>query len=213
MAAGHQLPGSLVVPLASFPVGDYRLEIKVTERPALSKYFFKGIRKSDDEELRGKTGLVVGRVVTENVKSDGTRIRTPWSKTVIYEAHVRGLTQFNLDIPESERGTYKALAHPSVIKYLKELGVTALELQPIHHFLTEPAIAARGRQNYWGYNPIAFSAPHRDYAATENPITELRDAVSTLHQNGIEVILDVVYNHTAEGGVRSEEHTSELQSH
>ena len=153
------------------------------------------------QDKRDNAKFVPLSVVTENVRSDGVRIRTPWSKTVIYEAHVRGLTQFNLDIPESERGTYKALAHPSVIKYLKELGVTALELQPIHHFLTEPAIAARGRQNYWGYNPIAFSAPHRDYAATENPITELRDAVSTLHQNGIEVILDVVYNHTAEGGV------------
>ena len=153
------------------------------------------------KDQRDNAAFVPHSVVTENIKSDGVRLRTPWSKTIIYEAHVRGLTEFNMEIAPNERGTYKALAHPSVISYLKNLGVTALELQPIHQFITEPVIAARGRQNYWGYNPIAFSAPHRAYAATDDPVRELRDAVSTLHENGIEVILDVVYNHTAEGGV------------
>lgn len=154
-----------------------------------------------EQDLRDNAPYVPLSVVTKNVHSDGVRLVTPWSRTVIYEAHVRGLTQFNNEIPENERGTYKALGHQSTINYLKNLGVTALELQPIHHFMTEPAIALRGRQNYWGYNPIIFSAPHASYAATADPISELRDSVSALHAAGIEVILDVVYNHTAEGGV------------
>ncbi len=145
-------------------------------------------------------GLVPYSVVTGHGHSHPQRLNTPWSKTVIYEAHVRGLTEFNSEIPEEERGTYKALGHHSTIEYLKKLGITALELLPIHHFVTEPAIADRGRQNFWGYNALAFSAPHRKYAATQDPIAELREAVSALHKAGIEVILDVVYNHTAEGG-------------
>jgi glycogen operon protein len=128
------------------------------------------------------------------------RPEIPWSQTIIYEAHVEGLTKLNLEIPKALRGTYKALSHPLVIKHLKDLGVTTLELLPIQAFVTEPAIAARGRENYWGYNPIAFSAPHHGFAATDNPITELQDAVDALHDAGIEVILDLVYNHTAEGG-------------
>lgn len=166
--------------------------------------------RASDEFGHGDTAILDDRdnskfvplsVVSNNVHNDGIRLLTHWSQTIIYEAHVRGLTQFNLQIPENERGTYKALAHPSVIKYLKDLGVTALELMPIQHFITEPAVHGRGRENYWGYNPIAFSAPHREYAATDDPVRELRDAVSTLHENGIEVILDVVYNHTGEGGI------------
>ena len=119
---------------------------------------------------------------------------------MIYEAHVRGFTLRNEKIPFEERGTYKALGHPSTIEYLTRLGVTALELLPIHHSVSEVAINARGRINYWGYNPIAFSAPHRTYAATDDPIRELQDSIDALHSAGIEVILDVVYNHTAEEG-------------
>ena len=152
------------------------------------------------KDERDSAPYVPVSVVTENHKVMDSRLNTPWAKTVIYEAHVRGLTQFNLDIPENERGTYKALGHPSTIKYLTDLGITALELLPIHHFVTEPGIYARGRENHWGYNALAFSAPHSPYAATDDPITELRDAVRELHAAGIEVILDVVYNHTAEGG-------------
>ena len=150
---------------------------------------------------RDSAGFVPYSVVTEQYESDGTRIRIPWSQTVIYEAHVRGLTEFNGLIPENERGTYKALGHESTIAYLKNLGITALELLPIQASVTEPLIDSLGRINHWGYNPIAFTVPHDAYAATDDPISELRDSVSALHAAGIEVILDVVYNHTAEGGV------------
>ena len=152
------------------------------------------------QDRRDSAPFVPLSVVTENISREIHRPNTPWNKTLIYEAHVKGLTFRNLDIPESERGTYKALAHPSVIAHLKQLGVTALELLPIHHFLSETSVRSRGRVNHWGYNPIAFSAPHRAYAATDDPVKELQDSVAALHNAGIEVILDVVYNHTAEEG-------------
>lgn len=140
-------------------------------------------------------------VVTQHLPREINRPLTSWAKTVIYEAHVQGLTAKNSQIPAHERGTYKALGDPSTIAYLKSIGVTALELLPIHTYASEPSLWARGRKNHWGYNAIAFSAPHREYAATDNPITELQWAVDQLHNAGIEVFLDVVYNHTAEGGV------------
>ena len=149
---------------------------------------------------RDSAGFVPYSVVVELPKEKIRHMNLPWAKTVIYEAHVRGLTVFNEEIPENERGTYKALGHPSTIAYLQKLGVNCLELLPIHEFMTEPAIKARGRQNHWGYNALAFTSPHRGYAATDDPITELKEAVRNLHEAGIEVVLDVVYNHTAEGG-------------
>ena len=152
------------------------------------------------KDQRDSAPFVPLGVVTESPTMGDERLHTPWAKTVIYEAHVRGLTQFNPDIPKHERGTYKALGHASTIKYLTDLGITALELLPIHHFVTEPGIYTRGRENHWGYNALAFTAPHSPYAATDDPVTELREAVRALHAAGIEVILDVVYNHTAEGG-------------
>ncbi|NDG09928.1 MAG: glycogen debranching enzyme GlgX, partial [Actinobacteria bacterium] len=152
------------------------------------------------QDHRDSAPFVPLSVVTGEHLREINRPNTPWNKTLIYEAHVRGLTFRNLEIPESERGTYKALAHPSVIAHLKHLGVTAIELLPIHHFLSETSVRARGRVNHWGYNPIAFSAPHLAYAATDNPIQELQESVAALHSAGIEVILDVVYNHTAEEG-------------
>ena len=152
------------------------------------------------QDGRDSAPFVPLSVVTDDRHREINRPNTPWNKTLIYEAHVRGLTFRNLDIPETERGTYKSLAHPSVIAHLKQLGVTAIELLPIHHFLTETSVRSRGRINHWGYNPIAFSAPHRAYAASDNPIKELQDSVDQLHAAGIEVILDVVYNHTAEEG-------------
>lgn len=151
---------------------------------------------------RNSLGFVPLSVVTEHKSRIINRPRHPWKKTFIYEAHVRGLTADNLEIPESERGTFKALGHPSTINHLKRLGVTALELLPIHEFVTEVHNHARGRRNHWGYNPIAFSAPHHEYAATLDPIGELQTAVDALHEAGIEVILDVVYNHTAEEGIQ-----------
>ncbi|HUW78115.1 MAG TPA: glycogen debranching protein GlgX [Candidatus Nanopelagicaceae bacterium] len=140
-------------------------------------------------------------VVTKDRRRDVFRPKTPWSQSVIYEAHVRGLTARNPHIDPSIRGTYAALGHPSVIAHLKRIGATAIELLPIHQFLTEPSVDRRNLQNYWGYNPILFAAPHAAYAATDDPILELQIAVDALHEAGIEVILDVVLNHTAEGGI------------
>lgn len=139
-------------------------------------------------------------VVTDHAPRVVHRPSHPWNQTIIYETHLRALTYNNPEIPLEERGTYKALGAPSTIAHLKNLGVTTIELLPIQHFVSEPPLLARGRENFWGYNPIAFSAPHRKYAATEDPIKELQGAVDALHENGIEVILDVVYNHTAEAG-------------
>ena len=150
---------------------------------------------------RDSAGFVPLSVVTSDSPREIHRPQINWQESIIYEAHVKGLTWNNPEIPLHERGTYSALGHPSTIAYLKKIGVNVLELLPIHEFATEPAIWSRGRQNHWGYNAIAFSAPHRAYAATDDPISELQHAVDQLHENGIEVILDVVYNHTAEGGV------------
>lgn len=150
---------------------------------------------------RDSADFVPLSVVTNHQVREIHRPLIPWANTLIYEAHVQGFTAKNLEIPENERGTYKALGHPSTIAHLKKLGVTALELLPIHSYLTEPHLDQRGRKNHWGYNAIAFTAPHGAYAATDDPISELQEAVDRLHENDIEIILDVVYNHTAEGGV------------
>ena len=155
----------------------------------------------DVRDDRDSAGHVPYSVVTSHKRRHFDRLNTPWSKTIIYEAHVQGLTALNTEIDASERGTYKALGHPSTIAHLKKIGITALELLPIHHAMTEPAIWNRGRRNYWNYNPIAFTAPHAPYAASDDPISELQWSVDRLHESGIEVILDVVYNHTGEGGI------------
>ena len=160
-----------------------------------------GNGEPDQRDDRNSLGFVPLSVVTSHQPRILNRPRTPWKKTFIYEAHVKALTINNEQIPAAERGTYKALGHPSTINHLQKLGVTALELLPIHHFVTEVHNHSRGRKNHWGYNPIAFSAPHSGYAATEDPVLELQQAVDALHAAGIEVILDVVYNHTAEEGI------------
>ncbi|KFC04764.1 glycogen debranching enzyme [Trabulsiella guamensis ATCC 49490] len=124
---------------------------------------------------------------------------TPWGNSVIYEAHVKGLTWLHPAIPEAQRGTYSALGHPVLINYLKQLGITALELLPVAHFADEPRLQRMGLSNYWGYNPLALFALNPRYAASaETALTEFRDAVKALHAAGIEVILDVVLNHSAE---------------
>ena len=125
--------------------------------------------------------------------------RTPYNESVIYEAHVRGLTIDHPDIPAEMRGSYAGLAHPAMIDHLHSLGVTAVELMPVHQFVSEHGLVQRGLTNYWGYNTLAFLAPHNEYAATPDPVTEFKAMVRSLHAAGIEVILDVVYNHTAEG--------------
>ncbi len=126
------------------------------------------------------------------------RPNTPWAKTVIYEAHVKGLTKLLEEVSPPERGTFAALSHPRVIDHLQTLGVTALELLPIHAFVQDRFLQERGLSNYWGYNTLAFFAPEARYMATGSA-DELRLAIRRLHAAGIEVILDVVYNHTAEG--------------
>ncbi len=130
--------------------------------------------------------------------SQDRRPNTPWSETVVYEAHVKGLTKLFELVPPRERGTYAALGHPKVIEHLKKLGVTALELMPIHAFTQDRFLQEKGLRNYWGYNTLSFFAPEQSYFATDSQ-DELRRAVRRLHSAGIEVILDVVYNHTCEG--------------
>jgi len=135
------------------------------------------------------------------------RPRVPWDRTVVYEAHVRGLTKRLAGVPEHLRGTYAGLAHPTTIAHLHRLGVTTLELLPVHAIVPEPALSRRGLTNYWGYSTLGFFAPHAAYATAaaraEGPdgvLRELRGAIDLLHGAGIEVVLDVVYNHTCEGG-------------
>ncbi len=127
--------------------------------------------------------------------------RTPWQDTIIYEAHVRGLTRLHPGVPEHLRGTYAGLATPAVMDYLVELGVTAVELLPVHYFLNDRFLVERGKVNYWGYNSLGFFAPHRGYSAYGSNwvVQEFKSMVRALHAAGLEVILDVVYNHTAEG--------------
>ena len=130
------------------------------------------------------------------------QLRIPWQDTIIYETHVKGLTMTHPGVPEELRGTYAGLAHPVIITYLKELGITAVELMPIHQFIHDNHLIEQGLRNYWGYNSIGFFAPHDEYVADSRPgaaIGEFKQMVKALHQAGIEVILDVVYNHTAEG--------------
>ena len=133
---------------------------------------------------------------------DDRRPRTDYHRTVIYEAHVKGLTMLHPALPEELRGTYAALAHPAILEHLTELGITTLELMPVHQFVNDHRLADAGLANYWGYNTIGFFAPHNAYASWGDrgqQVLEFKSAVRALHQAGIEVILDVVYNHTAEG--------------
>jgi isoamylase len=130
------------------------------------------------------------------------RLEIPWNETVIYEAHVKGLTMRHPDVPPRLRGTYAGLAHPAVIEHLKSLGVTAVELLPIHAFVHDGFLLDRGLRNYWGYNTVGFFAPHPEYASVRSAtgaVAEFKQMVKALHRANIEVILDVVYNHTAEG--------------
>jgi isoamylase len=133
---------------------------------------------------------------------DDRLLRTPWNETVIYELHVKGFTQRHPDVPKALRGTYAGLATPAVLEHLKALGVTAVELMPVHQFVSDRYLKDKGLSNYWGYNSIGFFAPDFRYARANRAggqVDEFKMMVKTLHEHGIEVILDVVYNHTAEG--------------
>ncbi len=135
--------------------------------------------------------------------SGDKRPSIPWHETVIYEAHVRGLTMLHPEVPENQRGTYSGLVSEPVLEHFKKLGVTAVELMPIHHFLHDRILLDKGLRNYWGYNTLGFFAPEPSYAATRSDparvVAEFKEMVKRLHQAGMEVFLDVVYNHTAEG--------------
>jgi glycogen operon protein len=129
-------------------------------------------------------------------------LKLSWHETVIYETHVKGLTMTHPDIPERMRGTFAGLAHPKMVGYLNNLGVTAVELLPVHQFVHDKTLVDRGLRNYWGYNSIGFLAPHNEYSSRGQKgqqVQEFKQLVKNLHRRGIEVILDVVYNHTAEG--------------
>jgi glycogen operon protein len=128
--------------------------------------------------------------------------RTPYHRTVVYEAHVKGLTKLHPDVPEDIRGSYAAIGHPAIVEHLKQLGITAIELMPVHQFVQDSHLLDRGLRNYWGYNTIGFFAPHNEYSSSGTrgeQVPEFKSMVRTLHEAGIEVLLDVVYNHTAEG--------------
>lgn len=125
-----------------------------------------------------------------------------YSESIIYEAHIKGMTMRHPDIPEELRGTYAGMAHPAIIEHLTKLGITTVELMPIQQFTNDTTLQAKGLSNYWGYNTIGYFAPHNGYAATKDPgaqVSEFKAMVKALHAANIEVILDVVYNHTAEG--------------
>jgi glycogen operon protein len=151
--------------------------------------------------------MTYGVVINPFFDWEGDRSpHVPYNETVIYEAHVKGLTQLHPDVPEELRGTYAGLAHPAVTSHLTKLGVTAIELMPVHQFVQDSTLVEKGLRNYWGYNTLAFLAPHADYAATSRvdqtlgqQVQEFKSMVKAMHAAGIEVILDVVYNHTAEG--------------
>src|SRR3954464_3562276 len=161
-------------------------------------------RDDTQQDHRDSAPFVPKSVVVHDVfpwGEDHHRPHTAWADTVIYELHVRGFTIGHPDVPPELRGTYTGLAHPAAIDHLRSLGVTAVELMPIHHFVTEPSLQRRGMPNYWGYNSLGFFAPHAAYAANQgDQVREFKAMTRAMHKAGIEVILDVVYNHTAEGG-------------
>lgn len=161
------------------------------------------VRDDRDSAPYVPKGVVVHDDAPDDEWTDDRRPKTPWADSVIYELHVRGFTERHPGIPPELRGTYAGLAHPAALEHLKALGVTAVELLPVHQFAHEDHLLRRGLRNYWGYNSIGYFAPHAAYAASGTrgqQVGEFRRMVRALHEAGIEVILDVVYNHTAEAG-------------
>ncbi|MEJ2686880.1 MAG: alpha-amylase family glycosyl hydrolase, partial [Gammaproteobacteria bacterium] len=140
------------------------------------------------------------RVIDPSFDWEGDRPpAVPWDETLIYELHVKGFTNRHPDVPQAVRGTYSGLASEAAIGHFKRLGITAVELMPIHSFVDERRLVNMGLRNYWGYNSIGFFAPAGRYGL-DDPVDEFKTMVKALHREGIEVILDVVYNHTGEGG-------------
>jgi len=180
---------------------------KATDReidwhPSVFGYDFEAGPDSRNDEDSGPH-MTLGVVTNPYFDWEGDRrLNVPYDESIIYEAHVKGLTQLHPDVPEEMRGTYAGLAHPAITEHLTRLGVTAIELMPVHQFVQDNTLLEKGLRNYWGYNTLGFFAPHAGYSA--NPtngqqVQEFKTMVKAMHQAGIEVILDVVYNHTAEG--------------
>ena len=196
-AQGHRFNEHklIVDPYARAIEGDFRLD------PAV----FGSARGRDDHmTVKDSAPYVPKGVVVHDAFpwGDDHRPAHAWADTVIYELHVRGFTARHPAIPEHLRGTYAGLAHPAAIEHLTHLGVTAVELLPVHHFVSEPHLLRRGLTNYWGYNSLGYFAPHAAYSASGSrgqQVREFKAMVRALHAAGIEVLLDVVYNHTAEG--------------
>lgn len=169
--------------------------------PSLFSYDFGDPESLNKDDSAGHTMTSV----VINPYFDWGHDRPPlhdYHESVIYEAHVKGLTQLHPGIPEELRGTYAGMAHPAIIDHLVSLGITAVELMPVHQFVNDPTLQDKGLSNYWGYNTIGFFAPHNGYASSATPgqpVQEFKQMVKALHEANIEVILDVVYNHTAEG--------------
>nr|WP_314690277.1 glycogen debranching protein GlgX [uncultured Haemophilus sp.] len=171
----------------------------VTHKPDLSSPEARSIFLLNDERDNAAVAPK-GRIVDEHFDWSGDcKPSIPWAQTIVYELNVKGFSQLNSRIPENIRGTYAALAHPENIAYFKSLGITSLELLPVNFFIDEPHLQEKGLRNYWGYNPLAMFALEPSYAADQKqPLNEFKSMVKALHQAGIEVILDVVFNHTAE---------------
>lgn len=173
----------------------------VKNNPSLFSYDFADPTQRNEEDSADSTM----RSVVVSPFFDWGRDRPPahpYNETIIYEAHVKGFTKLHPDIPKELQGTYLGLAHPAAIKHLTDLGVTAIELMPVHQFVNDTSLQDKGLSNYWGYNTIGFFAPHNGYATygqNGHQVNEFKTMVKNLHEAGIEVILDVVYNHTAEG--------------
>jgi isoamylase len=186
----------LVDPYARAIEGDFRLDGAV---------FGSVLGKDDTRQQQDSAPFVPKGVVVHDGfpwGEDHHRPHHAWADTVIYELHVKGFTALHPDIPPHLRGTYAGLAHPAAINHLKRLGVTAIELMPVHHFVSEPHLLRRGLTNYWGYNTLGYFAPHADFSASGTQgqqVREFKSMVRAMHAAGIEVLLDVVYNHTAEG--------------
>ena len=174
---------------------------QVDWNPALFSYCLGEPDSRNDEDSAPHMMLSV--VVNPFFDWAGDRApKIPYHRSVIYEAHLKGLTQLHPEIPEEQRGTYAGIAHPAVIAHLKKLGITAIELMPVHQFVNDGTLQDKGLSNYWGYNTIGFFAPQNTYSSvgdTGEQVQEFKAMVRELHLAGIEVILDVVYNHTAEG--------------
>jgi len=196
-ASGHRCDPSklLLDPYAKAISGE------VTPSQTLYSYSFDNPEVRNEEDSAGHTM----RSVVINPYFDWGHDRPPaheYHETIIYEAHVKGMTQLHPLVPENLRGTYAGLSQPAVIDHLKSLGVTAIELMPVHQFVNDTHLQEKGLSNYWGYNTIGFFAPHNTYAAygaEGEQVQEFKSMVKAFHEAGIEVILDVVYNHTAEG--------------